>query len=343
MSKSLKQILPMSANYAIKHFLGFLNQGEPKFAARADMEKRVFFLDTPSYGNLGDQAIAYAMRKFVGDILPGYEQFEICEDELPSRMRWLKANIKPKDVICLTGGGNMGVMYQRYESVRRVVIKCFRKNKIIIFPQTIDYGNGFYGKAELKRAVKLYSKAENLTLAAREERSYNKMTEMFRKNHVVFCPDIVLYLDFSNMKQEQSRNVCGICIRDDEEGVTSISTKGQIKKAYPEAVGLTTGGYGAEMITEENRESVIVRKLREFAACDLVITDRLHGVIFSYITNTPCIALPNSNGKVEGVCKWLDGMVRVQNGTEDFCCSFEKTENKCLSDKFGELKRAILD
>ena len=45
-----------------------------------------------------------------------------------------------------------------------------------------------------------------------------------------------------------------------------------------------------------------------FKTSKIVITDRLHGMILSAITNTPCIAINNSNGKVAGVYeKWLKG------------------------------------
>ena len=37
----------------------------------------------------------------------------------------------------------------------------------------------------------------------------------------------------------------------------------------------------------------------------LVITDRLHAVIFCIITNTPCIAFDNATHKVSGVCDFL--------------------------------------
>jgi len=38
----------------------------------------------------------------------------------------------------------------------------------------------------------------------------------------------------------------------------------------------------------------------------LVITDRLHGMIFAFITGTPCIVLPNANHKIKGTYDdWL--------------------------------------
>ena len=53
------------------------------------------------------------------------------------------------------------------------------------------------------------------------------------------------------------------------------------------------------------REGLLKTKLEEFASCELVITDRLHGIIFAFITNTPCIALDSLSYKNNGICKLL--------------------------------------
>ena len=44
---------------------------------------------------------------------------------------------------------------------------------------------------------------------------------------------------------------------------------------------------------KENREQLLKQKIEEFQSAELVITDRLHGMIFSVITGTPCIAFDN--------------------------------------------------
>ena len=59
-------------------------------------------------------------------------------------------------------------------------------------------------------------------------------------------------------------------------------------------------------VSLKNREAEVERKLDEFRQSRLVITDRLHGMVFAAITGTPCIAFNNSSGKVEGVWRvWL--------------------------------------
>ncbi|QOL36729.1 polysaccharide pyruvyl transferase family protein [Bifidobacterium subtile] len=61
-------------------------------------------------------------------------------------------------------------------------------------------------------------------------------------------------------------------------------------------------------ISAERGEHLVLDKFAEFRKARLVITDRLHGMIFSAITGTPCIALNNSNGKVGMEYFWLQDL-----------------------------------
>jgi pyruvyl transferase EpsI len=58
-------------------------------------------------------------------------------------------------------------------------------------------------------------------------------------------------------------------------------------------------------ITKENRDECVRKKMQEFCGAKLVITDRLHGMVFSAITGTPCIVFSNSNHKVKGTYDWI--------------------------------------
>jgi len=45
--------------------------------------------------------------------------------------------------------------------------------------------------------------------------------------------------------------------------------------------------------------------LNDFSSSKLVVTDRLHGMVFSAITETPCIVINSLSPKVEGCYEWL--------------------------------------
>lgn len=61
----------------------------------------------------------------------------------------------------------------------------------------------------------------------------------------------------------------------------------------------------------------------------MVITDRLHGMIFAAITGTPCIAFDNISKKVSGVYKWIESLeyIKVVNSFEEFVDAYNYIDN----------------
>ena len=53
------------------------------------------------------------------------------------------------------------------------------------------------------------------------------------------------------------------------------------------------------------RKDVIRKKIQEFSNAKLVITDRLHGMIYSAISSTPCIVLGNNHHKIKDSYEWI--------------------------------------
>ena len=100
-----------------------------------------------------------------------------------------------------------------------------------------------------------------------------------------------------------------LCMRSDiEKKVQEKDEKilmNSIKQKYPNETIKRTDTVIDKNILQDDRYSEVKLKLEEFAKAKLVITDRLHGMVFAAITNTPCIALGNSSGKVKGVYEWI--------------------------------------
>lgn len=234
------------------------------------------------------------------------------EKDFLRNFEYLKTIITEKDIICLSGGGNMGNLYPKYESIRRKIINNFTWCKIIIFPQTIDYEMNRYGRKELERSVYVYNKHKNLVVCAREEKSYKIMKEMYK--NVILVPDIVLYMNLF-LKEEicERKNVIGICLREDSESTLSTNIRNelikQMKGTYVNCTMLTTMDEIHSVIDSEMRVSLLKDKLMEFNACKVIVTDRLHGMIFSILTGTPCVAIDNSNKKVSGVLEVVKSSV----------------------------------
>lgn len=266
-------------------------------------KKRVFVFLAADYGNLGDVAITYAQEKMLMEKYPDYEIIDVPISKTLSLLRPIKRIATPDDIITITGGGNMGDMYGDIELLRLMVIRMFPKNKIVIFPQTIDYsGENTY---LLRLAKRTYCNHRNLTMLAREEVSYNRMRELFPKANVKLTPDVVMTLD---ERRESERKGVVFCLRNDKEKSALSQTADKVRKEA-ESMALPVMDYDTHIDKEHMSLDVRKKELDKiwkiFSSAQMVVTDRLHGMIFAYITGTPAIVFPNSNFKVEKCYEWI--------------------------------------
>ena len=266
-------------------------------------QKKAYIMLSADYGNTGDLAITYAQRKFLEENLEGYKVIEVPIYDFYRKYLSIRKKINSKDVITIIGGGNTGDVYIEFEEVRRFIIKKFKKNIIISFPQTID----FVTTKELQKSIKAYSRNTNLYLFAREKKSYYEYKEKFKVNNVFLVPDIVLSLD--TYKTKLRRNNILICLRNDKEKQIDDNDENKLTRTlynkYNNIV-LQDTHIGNKKITYDKREKVLRKIWNNFSSSRVVVTDRLHGLIFSIITETPCIAIDNSNHKIkETYNTWL--------------------------------------
>lgn len=302
---------PAELRYKLKHKSEY-NLGYRENSNKFNNKKRkVYLIGTSDTANLGDEAIAIAEIKFINDNFGDFELFEITENEFFSYYKCLKEFINEDDIIFMNGGGNIGNTYISSEIVRRLVIKKFRNNSIVIFPQTVDFGNDFLGKIELKRTVKVYRKHKKLLICTRERKSYNIAKTVFKSNQIILTPDIVTYLTPNIISK--SRDGILLCFRNDVEKSLLDSEISQLYmkvKRYRDNVQYTDTELENRKtkISSMQRETYVNRKLEEFSGSELILTDRLHGMVFSAISGTPCIVFSNFNHKVQGVYAWLKNL-----------------------------------
>lgn len=280
-------------------------------------EPKIILLGSEDFGNLGDHQIAVSEINFLKNFFIDIPIYELPASKYFKYIDKLQKYIGPEDIICGTGGGNLGSEYLYSETIRRDFIKRFPNNKIIIFPQTIYFKNSSNGRKELKITQMIYNKHKSLYLMVREEDSYQ-----FAKKYL-FCkifrvPDIVFYSDYS--KESSFRSGILLCLRKDKESILNGKQKEKIIKTV---TNLTKNVKVIDHQLQENipvskRAKVVTDMIQEYQKAELVITDRLHGMIFCAITKTPCIVLSNYNYKVKGVYKWIEHL--------DYICYLEKSE-----------------
>lgn len=285
--------------YLLSKSTDFYNKHENK-------KQKIVVALAADYGNLGDVAITYAQTKFLEQSFPEAEIIDFPISKTFTHMKSLKKVIKSTDIITIVGGGNTGDMYDDIEFCRQFVIKQFPNNKIIGFPQTIDFSESKYGQKALNKAIRTYSKHKKLVLSAREKKSLATYKRYFKKNNLFFSPDIVLSLDQTYPSYE--RENITFCLRSDNEKRIDSKTQEKIVdelgKRY--TINFQDTHIDKNKMSTRKRKEELNKVWTVFKKSKLVITDRLHGMIFCAITNTPCIAIDNSNHKVSGVYnEWL--------------------------------------
>lgn len=284
-------------------------------------EKKTVLIDTPTHGNLGDHAIVLTQKQLL--IKNKVSTHELSASAIDYK-EYLFAKLTPKNkCIIIPGGGFLGTLWPNEEERVRRIINCFKDNKIIIFPQTVSYDlTSESGRKYLKQAQKIYSAHSNLTFFVREKQSYVFMQKYFPSVETVLVPDIVTLLDMDIV--EQNRKDILFCMRSDlEKNITDeqLAKIQQILKIhYPNEQMNKIDTVVSYMVSEGMRKKEVKNKLEQFKKAKLIITDRLHGMIFATITATPCIAFGNSNGKVKNVYGWLkhNEYIKYVNGIDEF-------------------------
>lgn len=263
-------------------------------------------IGTPTHGNLGDQAIVYAEHKFLEKFKKKINIVEITSQLYLKYKELLGRLITEKDLIIIDGGGSMGTLWINNEYRFRDVIERFAANSVFIFPQTAYFAKDAVGLEELEKSVEIYSRHKRLTIFCRDRETYNFVQKEFHSNESYYVPDMVLSLQRVD-SEIKNRNGVLLCLREDKECIVQRSLSDTIERFVKEKgvnvkkTSTLTGGY----IDKFNRKKELQNKWNEFSGASLVITDRLHAMIFCAITGTPCIAFDNVSHKVRGGYEWL--------------------------------------
>ncbi len=269
---------------------------------------RLFLIGTPEYENVGDHAIAVAEKQYLGKELADYSLIEVTENEAVLHLRELKKYIQSTDIILLQGGGNMGSEYPDQEMIRKHVIKAFPDNKTVVFPQSVFFSDKPINHFRKKEMRSYYSGHINLLLCARERRSYEIMLENFEECKIALMPDMAFRLQ--SAAKASKRNGVLICLRSDKESILSWDDKAKINCICRQRFNNVSESDTCidYRVKKENREKILDQIVMRFRSSELVVTDRLHGMILAAVTETPCVAFSNSNHKIVESFEWIKGL-----------------------------------
>ncbi len=273
--------------------------------------KKFFLLGTPTHTNIGDSAIAVAEQFFLKRVAGDpqrVKELTLEETKADASIVFHCIRLSKRHVVCWHGGGNLGDQWFVEERFRRQAIERLPHNPMVLFPQTIYYTPTEIGKAEEKASIVYYNGHQGLTMVAREQQSYNKMKQLYPETEILLVPDIVLSCTMDDFAvTSRQRKGAMLCIRNDAEKVIEGAVW-EVLQEMLESKGVhcrITDMHAAAAVTKETRFEIVRGKMEEFCTAQLVITDRLHGMVFAAITGTPCVVFSNYNHKVKGTYEWI--------------------------------------
>jgi pyruvyl transferase EpsI len=279
---------------------------------RSDIElpaaPRVFLFLAADYGNLGDVAITLAQRRFLERTLPSHQLVTVPISKTLAWLDSIRRQACPEDIITLIGGGNTGPIYRDIELLRRAVIEAFPNNPVIAFPQSVDFGSSEQSPRRIKRFLGPYWQHPHLFLCLREHRSLAMVAPIWPDpKRLLYVPDIVL----SHPREDSPRQRRGVILsfREDVERARAA----EVERAITEAVAARFDSIerrdtelGCRFADWLSAEAALEAHLDAYRGAELVVTDRLHGMILAERVGTPVLALDNSNKKISAThADWL--------------------------------------
>lgn len=313
MKVQLRKLIPATAK---RHILSWFSRKTIPLSEG----RRAFLFLAADYGNIGDLAITAAQQNFLERYSGATQIVLVPISQTAHLIKFIRKHVNSDDLITIVGGGNMGDLYPDIENIRQWVIRSFPKNKIVCFPQTLDWQNGASSEKALSRIRKVYSNHPNLHVFARESVSFEKLKQLFSGSsrvRVGYAPDIVMSAtphSFGVLPEVRPNGIVQ-ALRNDLERVLSPEQQKVISDALISTgleVTVTDTHEGGWALPPEVQQQMLTRKIAEFRAGKLVVTDRLHGMILAAISGVPCVVLPSASHKLYYTWQdWLSHVPRV--------------------------------
>lgn len=275
-------------------------------------QDKVLLLLSPQYVNYGDHAIAYSSLQRLKEIYPDKHVFEITFSFYEYWSHFLKLHVSNQDILIISGGGFLGDIWPVFQKYTEEIISSYPDNHIVIFPQTIYFKEMVNANASRE----VFLSHQKLHICLREHNSYKFVTESWlpeKKDSTLLVPDMVLGLSIPK-PNKQNTDVL-LCLRTDKEKIISTSAVNTINNYLINnnlTVSKTSMAKEHVEFPTFMRHLFLFKKFKEYSNAKVVITDRLHGMIFAIVTSTPCLAFDNVSHKVSGVYNWLEGVDYVE-------------------------------
>ena len=351
---NVKRIIPMymkslykvkRTKYDLRILMKELSQGS----------NRMILVGTPIHKNMGDHLIALAEKQFLEKNYSDKQVIEIPQDVYRVYQKQIDKKIYCDDYIFISGGGWLGNVWEVDDQFIRDLICRFSNNYILIFPQTIYFDKK---KRNYKKILtewrNIVEKGCKFKICFREKNSYECATEVLKiaVDRCFLLPDIALLYEKDIVQANKEK--IGLIFRDDIESIMSVELRKEVMD-YLKRLNLKQDIFSTisdSLVGVNRREEKVLGLFSKFSECRCIVTDRLHAMIFSILTRTPCIVFDNLTHKISGVYEtWLNNsnsIFLVKNMQEfkevfdiAYKCSNVKREDSYLIESYTELISSI--
>lgn len=309
---------------------------------------KAYLVFTPDHGNIGDHAIALASRQFLQR-----NNIKLVELTIP-RLLEIKQlgmlNMMNGRPIYINGGGNLGTLYPAYENMFREIIEANPDSNILILPNTAYYGDSECDIKDFCRSKVYYNARDNICVCLRENYSYSFLKGQY--SNIVLAPDMVLSLEIPQTGGR--RQGCLLCLRDDSEKILGDEDEKKVMEQLQTIFGENikkTDMHVGHSISRHNRKKAVYAKIQEFRKAELVVTDRLHAMIFCTLTGTKCLVLNSKSHKMEGCYQWIQNLQYISFNVHpdeiggkyrELPNHYEVYNTHMLRDAFIDLKKMVI-
>jgi len=255
---------------------------------------------SPIHANVGDHAQTLGVQNFLEDHFSDYKVVRIYRDDITvSRLSNIAKRLRTTDLVFLQSSGDFGSMHDvsghhpgsiSYPEVRRQIVKLAPSTKIINLPVTAYYENDEKGETSLEKDRSVFN-GSKYTVLCRELVSLETVQNKLSCTSLFF-PDFVFYLKPKplNIKRSGVR----VILRNDKEAMLSESQKirliSELEDKFSNVIAEDIM-HEFHVVPDYILNNYMNNVFQKFQQSELIITDKMHGMISAVITHTPCIAL----------------------------------------------------
>lgn len=290
----------------------------------------VALLDFPWHNNPGDAALWKGETLALAKL--GHRIVYTSTHDTFDRHR-LDRLLPTDGVVLLHGGGNLGDLWPRHQKFRESIISTVRDRSIVVLPQTVRFEDQ---RSEIDSLL-LMASHPSLTMMARDQRSFDRLIAAGLNARLSTDPTTALWPNPSQPHEPQGRRQVLYLLRSDHErrvpvplalkplardwsdlGVTMeiVSRPSHITDRSLDVIDRAQTEFGRALpatcwarIARQRRHSdrLVAAATAAILATDIVVTDRLHGMLFGLAFGRPVIAIESGYGKLSNYAETFLG------------------------------------